>query len=394
MRIFIVGAGATGSIIAKFLADRPEVEQILVGDINAAKARKFLVAHPKITFKVISAKEVPSVVAAANGFNHLINAALPEFNEDLMSAALQIGASYQDLASKWDNGKVEQLKFHDKFKEKELVALFNASASPGVTNLIAGELASQLTKIEYVKIRLLEDVSSEVPFTAWSKQIAFDEFYFRPLVWEFNRFSVRHNFAEEEVFDFREPFLNKKCYLMAQEDIGTIPLYIKTRYADLKIGGSEIELARTLFKLGFFRKRPVKIGTVVSALIPPYDFVLKIWPDIPSPQEMAALVKSGKLRNAHFWAAVEERGVGSDNKKITKKAMILFPSQAEINQIYPRANYISYAAGITAGIFALYIPKITEKGAFPPEAINKEIRGQLIGELKKNGIKIEITETA
>jgi len=387
MKILIIGAGATGSIIAKTLADRPEIEQILIGDIDPYKIRVFLAPHPKISSRVLNAEKVDEVAAVLDGFNLLINASLPKFNENLMTAALIANANYQDLASEWENGKIEQLKFHEKFKEKNLTALFNASASPGVTNLIAGELASQLKRIEYIKIRLLEDVSSDVPFTAWSKTISFDEFYTKPWAWIGNKFVNRKNFSEEEIYDFPAPYINQKCYLLAQEDVGTIPLYIKTKYADLKAGGGEIEFARTLFNLGFFRKRLVKVG---NALVSPYDFVLKIWPDVPSPKEMKTLIDSKKLHDAHFWAVVEARGFDENNKKITKKATIIFPSQIEVNKLYPGANYISYAAGLTAAIFALYIPKIKEKGAFPPEALEKDIRTPLIEELEKNNIRIEI----
>jgi len=388
MKIFVAGAGATGSIIAKLLAERPEVEQVLVGDIDAKKARKFLISHPKIAFKTLNAQNTEEIAKATAGFTVIINASLPYFNLNLMQAALESGTHYQDLASDWADAKIEQLQYHDKFKEKSLVGLINASASPGITNLIAGELASQLKRIEYIKIRLLEDVSSEVPFTAWSKKIAFDEFSYKPLVWQFDQFVSQNNFSEEEFYNFPEPFVNRKCYLLAQEDIGTIPLYIKTKYADLKAGGSEIELARTLFKLGFFKKRPIKVG---DAKVSPYDFALQIWPDVLSPAEMKTLVESGKLHEAYFWASVEVKGI-SQGKKITKKKVILFPKQSEINQLYPGANYVSYTAGLTAAIFALHIPKIKERGVFPPEALSSEIRSSIIQELEKNKIKIETNE--
>lgn len=334
MRVVIIGAGATGSIIAKFLCDSAQVEQVLVGDIDPAKAKKFLIPSSKLTFKEVSAKQIDQVAALAAGYDLLINAALPDFNEHLMQAALKAGTNYQDLASDYDDGEIEQLKYHEQFKEKGLLGLINASASPGVTNLVARDIACQLKKIEEIKIRLLEDVSSDIPFTAWSKAITFDEFYWKPFIWEEDKFVERDNFAEEEVYNFQEPFLNQKCYLLAQEDIGTMPKYIKAKRIDLKAGGSEIELARTLFKLGLFKKHPVKVG---DTSIAPYDYLLKIWPDVLSPEEMKKLSESGKLNNAHFWAAVEESGY-EDGKKIVKKALIMFPDQKTVNKLYPGAT--------------------------------------------------------
>ena len=40
MKALIIGAGAAGSIVAKLLAGRAEIKQIIVGDIDLKKARK------------------------------------------------------------------------------------------------------------------------------------------------------------------------------------------------------------------------------------------------------------------------------------------------------------------------------------------------------------------
>lgn len=388
MKVLIIGAGATGSITAKLLSGKPEIEQVVICDIDANKAKKFINPDPKTVFKVLDAKDSKAVVEAAKGMNLLVNASLPSFNESLMKVALEAKVNYQDFASNWDDGKVEQLKYQADFKAAGLRAMINSSASPGLTNLIAKDLSSQLKRIEYIKIRLLEDVSSDVPFTAWSKAIFFDEIFHKPWTWEFDKFMEKNNFADEEYFDFPEPFDNTRCYLLSQEDMGTIPMYIKTKYIDLKAGGSEIEFARTLFKLGLFKKRPVKIG---EALVAPYDFLLKLWPDILHPESMKKLVASGKLHNAHFWCSIEEKGI-RDKKKIIRKADILFPNQEEINKLYPGANYVSYAAGLSAAIFAMTILKIKDPGVFPPEALDAEIRSSLIEEFRKNKIVINVTE--
>jgi len=65
--------------------------------------------------------------------------------------------------------------------------------------------------------------------------------------------------------------------------------------------------------------------------------------------------------------------------------------QSEINQLYPGANYVSYTAGLTAAIFALHLPKIKERGVFPPEALSSEIRSSIIQELEKIKSKLKLT---
>lgn len=402
MNVLILGSGATGSIIAKILADFEVVEKVYIGDINDRNAKGFLISHPKIIFKVLDATKKEEVKDALKGCVLLINAASPDFNKDLIKIALEAGVNYQDLASLWNEAVIEQFEFNEAFKERGLVALINASASPGVSNLIVGELCSGLRQIEYIKIRLLEDVSARVPFTAWSKEIAFDELKSPPYVLEDEKFVVRDNFGEEEVFDFPEPFINQKCYLVAQEDIGMLPHFIKTKYADVKIGGSEIEFMRTLFQLGLMKTHPIKVGDV---MVSPYQFMTRVWPDVPSLEEMKKLVEDQKVYDAHFWASVEVSGtevikmenliskeISTSQKKKTLRAHILFPSQLEINKIYPGANYVSYAAGLCAAIFAGIIPTLDKKGVYSPEAIEAKDRDSLIKTFQKAGVKIEITE--
>lgn len=398
MKVFIVGGGATGSVIAHFLSQEKNIESVAVGDINVKKARKFLPIDSKITLHTLDASHQDKVVAAIKSFDLVINASLPKFNKTILEACLEAGINYQDLASEWNETKIEQLDYNVKFKEKNVVGLINSSASPGVTNLAAKILAVKLDRVDAIKVRLLENVSSDVPFTAWSKETTFDEATYQPYVWDRGKFVKKDNFAEEEFFNFPEPFTNRKCYLIAQEEVGTLPLYIKTRYADLKAAGSEIEFVYTLYKLGLLKKKLVRIG---NALISPYEFMVKTWPDVPTPEIMKKIAASGKLRDAHFWAAVVVSGAVNVEKRGTEKPErkkkewridIAFPAQSEVNKLLPGANYISYAAGLTAAIFALAIPTLKEKGVYPPEAIDFDTCEGLMEKLKKAGIKIEIVD--
>lgn len=398
MKVFIVGCGATGSVLAHFLSQEKNVESVVCGDINLKKARRFLPFHPKITLHTLDASQKDKVAAAAKGFDLLINASLPKFNKILMEACLEAGVNYQDLASEWNETKIEQLEYNDKFKEKNLVALINASASPGVTDLAAKILTGKLDRVDAIRVRLLENVSSDVPFTAWSKETTLDEATYQPFVWDRGKFVKKENFADEEYFNFPEPFTNRRCYLVAQEETGLMPLYIKTKYADLKIAGSEIEFVHTLYRLGLLKKKLVRIG---NALISPYDFMVKVWPDVPTPQAMKKIAASGKLRDAHFWAAVvvsgsttvEKRGEEKpERKKKELRADIRFPSQTEVNKLYPGANYVSYAAGLTASVFALSTSSLKDKGVYPPEALDAETCAHLTDKFKKSGIAIEINE--
>lgn len=387
-KVFIIGGGATGSVIAYFLAESKEIDAVAVGDINPKKARKFLPVHQKISVQTIDASNKEKVIAAIKGYDLIINASLPDFNKILLEAAHEAGINYQDLASKWDNTKTEQLDWHEKFKNKNLTGLINASASPGVTNLVAKMLSLRLDRVDSIRIRLLENVSSDIPFAAWSKETAFDEATYQPYVWDKNKFIKKENFSGEEFFNFKEPFTNRKCYIVAQEEVGTLPNYIKCRYVDLQIGGSEMDFIYTLYKLGLLKRNLVRLG---NALISPYEFIIKAWPDVLLPSEMKKLAASPKFKDAHFWASVLVSGTRDKKKKIFR-GDIYFPAQSEVNKLFPGSNYISYAAGASAAVFAMEASKLKGRGVFPPEALDQTECETILERLKERGIRIEVTD--
>lgn len=402
MKVLVLGAGATGSVLAHFLCANEAIKEVVCGDINPKKARKFLRSSTKLTFKTIDASKKESILSHLQGCALVINATMPEFNKPIMDAALEAGANYQDLASYYRSQAFGQLnyleEYHQKFSQKGIIGILDASASPGVTNLMAAELASKFSRVDYIRIKLLEDVNSDTPFTAWSKEIAFDEFSTKPMVWSYGKFVEKNFFGEEESFDFPEPFSNQKCYLVAQEEVGSLSKNIKTKYADIKICGSEIQIAKSLFKLGLMKRRPIAVIGMASAISPPaqflispYNFLIKAWPPILDPGQMIKLSQSGKLHNAHFWASVIVGGIIGGKKK-AYKSYILFPSQSEINKLYPGANYISYAAGLTAAVFATFMPSINKKGILHPESLDKDTRKSILDKLESFGVKIEVSE--
>ncbi len=106
---------------------------------------------------------------------------------------------------------------------------------------------------------------------------------------------------------------------------------------------------------------------------------------------MIKLSQSGKLHNAHFWSSIIVGGI-TNGKEKAYKCFVLFPSQLEINKLYPGANYVSYAAGLTAAIFAIFIPTLKQKGILHPELLDKEIRKSILNKLESMGVKIEVSE--
>ena len=87
MRIFILGAGATGSLLAQLL-DR-QGHHVQCGDRDPERARRFLGKKSPIAVAQVNARNLRGIVRAAKGSQLLINASASVFNEIVMRAALQ-----------------------------------------------------------------------------------------------------------------------------------------------------------------------------------------------------------------------------------------------------------------------------------------------------------------
>lgn len=85
-----------------------------------------------------NARNAASLVRAALGCDLFINTVPAAFNEAAVRAALRLRTHYPDMAShlEHDPFKAEQLKFHDRFERRGKLALINAGAAPGLTNVL------------------------------------------------------------------------------------------------------------------------------------------------------------------------------------------------------------------------------------------------------------------
>jgi saccharopine dehydrogenase-like NADP-dependent oxidoreductase len=103
MRILVVGAGGVGSAFAPIAARRDFYEHIVFADIDEAKARSIVDrygAGGRYSAAAIDATDTAQVVdcARANGCDAISNAADPRFVMPIFNGALEVGATYLDMA--------------------------------------------------------------------------------------------------------------------------------------------------------------------------------------------------------------------------------------------------------------------------------------------------------
>jgi hypothetical protein len=376
MRIFVLGAGATGSLLAQLLERQGHT--VWCGDRDLERARRFLGKKSTIPVTEVNARNLRGIVKAAKGCQLIVNASASVFNEIVLRAALRLRAHYVDLSSHLTRHpfRAEQFRYVKKFQEKKRAALINTGAAPGLTNLLVKRAAEMLDEVEAVHIRLYESTESDDPISQWSPEVSFDEAVSHPQIYRNGKFQLGKRFSEIEKFRFADPIGAARVVLAAQDEVATLPRFIPMRDLDVKIGGNEIDRLRRWHKQGKLSR---------SRGMARHHF-----PQTSSPRMIAKLIRQGILQNARFAAAVLVRGVKRGKKEdqhLLIRSDCTFPTLYQIRRQGRYTTPVAYATAHVAALFIKFFPR-NLAGVFAPEMLPAEtLRGILAG-IRKHNIRI------
>jgi saccharopine dehydrogenase (NAD+, L-lysine-forming) len=376
MRIFVLGAGATGSLLAHLLERQGHT--VWCGDRDPERARRFLGKKSTIAITEVNARNLRGIIRVARGCQLIVNASASVFNLIVMRAALHLRAHYLDLSSHLTRNpfKSEQFSLAKRFEEKNRLALINAGAAPGLTNLLVKRAADALHEVESVHIRLYESTESADPISQWSPEVSFDEAISNPRVYRNGKFKMEKRFAELEKFRFVEPIGNASVVLAAQDEVTTIPYFIAMKSMDVKIGGNEIDRLRRWHKQGKLSKSR--------------GMARQHFPETASPRKIAKLIRQGKLQNARFSAAVLVRGVkhgSNQDQHLLVRSDCTFPTLYQIRQQGRFTTPVAYATAHIAALFIKHFPRELA-GVYAPEQLPVETRRAIVAGVIKKSIRI------
>jgi saccharopine dehydrogenase (NAD+, L-lysine forming) len=377
MRIFVLGAGGTGSLLAQLLARQGHT--VWCGDRDPERARRFFDKKSSIEVREANARNLWSIVRAARGCNLIINASPAVYNEIILRAALRLRSHYLDLNAHLRRSpfKPEQFRFHKKFVAKNRAALICVGVAPGLTNLLGKRGAELLDTVESIQIRLYESTESKDPISTWSADVAYDAAISRPRIYRGGHFAMGRRFGEREKFRFPPPLGETPVYLAAQDEVCMLPYVIPVRDADAKIGGNDFERLRRWYRQGRLNRSQ--------------GLVRKRFPKTPTPRQVAALIRRGILENARFAAAVLVRGV-KDDQPLLVRWDASFPTLYQIRQRGLVSTPIAYATAHLAALFVKHFPR-DSAGVFGPAALPNESRKAILAEARSRDIRISLKLT-
>jgi len=373
MRVFILGVGAMGSLLAKLLIRQGH--KVLCGDRDLVRARAFLGEHSTLEIQRVNARNPRNIVKAAKGCHLLVNACPAVFNQTILHAALQLRSHYIDTASHLTQSpfRPEQHRFDRLFREKNRLALIHAGAAPGLTNLLAMQAAAGLDTIERVQVRLFEETASDNPVSQWSAVDSFDEAVSRPRIYRDGQFEFGERFGERELFRFPAPIGQVGVLLAAQDEVVTIPHVLRVREMDAKIGGIDMERLRRWYRQGKLNRSR---GLVAAR-----------FPATPTPRAMSKLVRRGILRNERFAAAVLVYGRKRTGPSLMIRWDASFPSLFELRQRGLTSSPVAWSAAHLTALFVKHMPRELA-GVYVPEALPIATRRHILRAARSSGIRL------
>ena len=231
-RVLIIGAGGVGGVVAHKCAQVPRVfSEIVLASRTIEKCEriKSQLDRPIRTAKVDAddASQMASLIRDVKP-NLVINVALPYQDLPIMDACLETGVDYLDTANYEPRDEAKfcykwQWDYHERFREKGVMALLGCGFDPGVTNVFcAHALKHHFDAIHTVDIMDCNAGDHGHPFaTNFNPEINIREVTARGKYFENGQWLETEPMAIHKTFDFPE-IGPKEMYLLYHEELESL----------------------------------------------------------------------------------------------------------------------------------------------------------------------------
>lgn len=289
-RVLIIGAGGVGQVVTHKCAQVPEVfSHIVLASRTKSKCDAIAaqLARPIETAE-IDADNVPQLSALIERVRPdlVINVALPYQDLNIMDACLATGVNYLDTANYEPRhlAKFEyswQWAYHERFRERGLMALLGSGFDPGVTNVFT----AWLRKHKLDRIRELDIIDcnagehGQAFATNFNPEINIREVTAKGRYWNDGQWRETDALSMHREFDFPDGIGPRKIYLMYHEELESLVKHlpeIETARFWMTFSDNYLKHLEVLQNVGMTRIDPVLYN---GQEIVPLQFLKAVLPD-------------------------------------------------------------------------------------------------------------------
>ena len=289
-KVMIIGAGGVSQVVTHKCAQVPEVfTDILLASRTIEKCDRIAAQLSRaIQTARVDADNVPELVALIERFKPelIINVALPYQDLHIMDACLETGVDYLDTANYEPPDEARfcyqwQWDYHERFKERGIMALLGSGFDPGVTNVFcAWAKKHHFDEIEEIDIIDCNAGEHGQPFaTNFNPEINIREVTAKGRYFDGGSWVETEPLAVAKEFDFPEGIGPRKIYLMYHEELESIVKHIpevkKARFW-MTFSDNYLKHLEVLGNVGMTRIDPVMFN---GQPIIPLKFLKALLPD-------------------------------------------------------------------------------------------------------------------
>ncbi|MGQ9624468.1 MAG: saccharopine dehydrogenase C-terminal domain-containing protein [Candidatus Bathycorpusculaceae bacterium] len=375
MKVLVLGCGNIGSVAAEDLANSLSSMEIVVGDINANKARAVAkkIDVENVSWIRLDTANRKELFLALEDFDLVMGFLPGKLGYSLVEACIEVGKNLVDVSYMAEN----PLALNDKAERKGVTVVPDCGLAPGISNILVGHAAKQFDKVQIVHVMVGGLPENPVPplgyIITWSAESLIDEYTRRARIVKGGKKVVVDALSGLEEVDF--PGLGKleafytdglRTLMYTMED--TEEMWEKT----LRYSG-HVKKIKFLKDLGFFEEGKVNVNGVD---VSPRRFTIKLFErklSKPRIQDIVAL----KVEVAGF-------------KHGEKRSCVyhLLDRYDESRGITAMARTTAYPASIVAQL--ILNGTLRKRGVIPPEKIgmDDEFFSRFMNELIRRGINI------
>lgn len=356
--IVLGGCGVVGSNAVKTLVGQDTVSEIIIGDINLAKAKKLAAQlGKKVKAIKVDALSPKSIKSAIKGCDVVLNCTGPfyKFVKTVLQAVIESKINYVDVCDDVDV-TLDIFKMDKAAKKAGVSAVIGMGSSPGATNMLAkfaaNHLLDETDAIDIFHAHGGEPVEGEGVIGHRFHCMSIDIPMYLDGKLKYVKYFEPDGIALRESFTF--PVIGKVLlYPYPHPEQVTLPKYIKCRQVTNK--GSVIpeeyyNLTRDIAGLGLHSKEFV---TVNGKKVLPHDFSIAF-----IIQQREKILKASKFGTQRGCASVIVKG-----KKAGKYSEYRFHMSSQ-SQALGEGTGIPAAMGVLLSLEG----KVRGLGVMPPEA--------------------------
>jgi len=375
MRLLQLGVGAVGEINARTAAKEPEIDKVILADLNVARCREVAAKMPagKAEVLELDVNDKDALVKALVDVDFCINAIIPEYNLDIMNACLETNTNYLDMAAAGPRDVVgtadvdEELALDAEFKKKGLTALVFFGIDPGASDVFARALYDQFDTVDRLTVLDGDNSTADGVDIAcgFSPTTMVEEcLILPPNAFEDGKKIRRTSLSKTREFDFPSPIGNLKVWNVDHEEAQLMPIFLGDKglqNADffIALDDSFVNLLLAWRMLGFDHNKEIEFR---GCKFRPLDLIVS---RIPKPTELA-----GKL---HGHVCVGTLAEGTIGGKYVRRFMHQITSYEDAYNDYG-VNGTGFQTGVPAACAAIMFAKglVPGKGVLAPEQIDPQ----------------------